>query len=72
MSAQIVDKWEEMRVLIEKIDLDIRKNAVKGNKSAGTRARKVLRELKSRASELVKLSLETDKARTAAKKAQSE
>ena len=64
--SDIIDTWEQLRVMVEMIDLDIRKNAVKGNKSAGTRARKDLRKLKSMASDLVKLSLESDKARKAA------
>jgi len=71
MSATI-EKWDEMRVLIEKIDLDVRKNAIKGNKSAGTRARKGLRELKKWASEVVKMSLADDKARKAASKTAKE
>ena len=55
-----LDKWEEMKILIESLELDIRKNA-SGNKSAGVRARKGLRVLKQKASELVKESLQSDK-----------
>jgi hypothetical protein len=65
--ADMIEKWEEIKVLVETIDLDLRKHAVKGNKSAGTRSRKSLRNLKRWAAELVKLSLETDKAAKAAK-----
>jgi hypothetical protein len=53
-------KWEELKVLMETIESDIIKN-VKGNKSAGVRARKGLRLLKTNASEIVKVSLATDK-----------
>ena len=53
-------KWEELKVLVESIEADIIKN-VKGNKSAGVRARKGLRLLKTNASEIVKVSLATDK-----------
>lgn len=53
-------KWKELKVLMESIEADIIKN-VKGNKSAGVRARKGLRLLKANASEIVKFSLATDK-----------
>ena len=55
-----LEKWEELKVLIESLELDVRKNA-NGNKSAGVRARKGLRLVKQQASELVKESLSTDK-----------
>ena len=55
-----LEKWEELKVLVESIEADIIKN-VKGNKSAGVRARKGLRLLKTNASEIVKVSLATDK-----------
>ena len=60
--SNIIDKWTEIRVLIESIDLDVHKNAG-GNASAGVRARKGLRLLKTQASELVKLTVERDKAK---------
>ena len=55
-----LDKWEELKVLIETLELDVRKNA-NGNKSAGVRARKGLRLVKQQASDLVKASLSSDK-----------
>ena len=55
-----LEKWEELKVLIESLELDVRKNA-NGNKSAGVRARKGLRLVKQQASDLVKESLSTDK-----------
>tara|TARA_R110000824_G_scaffold357562_3_gene545086 strand:- start:2577 stop:2756 length:180 start_codon:yes stop_codon:yes gene_type:complete len=55
-----LNKWEELKVLIETLELDVRKNA-NGNKSAGVRARKGLRLVKQRASDLVKESLSSDK-----------
>ena len=55
-----INKWEELKVLIESLELDVRKNA-NGNKSAGVRARKGLRLIKQQASDLVKESLATDK-----------
>ena len=59
-SEDLEQKWEELKVLVESIEADIIKN-VKGNKSAGVRARKGLRLLKTNASEIVKVSLATDK-----------
>ena len=56
----LIEKWSELKVLVESLELDIHKNA-SGNKSAGVRARKGLRLLKQSAAELVKESLSTDK-----------
>ena len=47
---------------MESIDLDVHKNA-NGNASAGVRARKGLRLLKTQAADLVKLTVELDKAK---------
>jgi hypothetical protein len=58
--SKILDKWEELKVLVESLELDVHKNA-RGNKSAGTRARKGLRLLKNAAGELVKTSLDVGK-----------
>ena len=59
--SELLNRWQELKVLIESLEQDIQKN-VGGNKSAGVRARKGLRLLKTNASEIVKISLETDKA----------
>lgn len=59
-------KWNEVKAVVESLELDVVKNA-NGTAAAGTRARKGLRTLKAKASELVKLTLETDKAKKAAK-----
>ena len=56
----LVDQWNEFKVLIESLEIEIHKNA-NGNKSAGVRARKGLRLAKKHASDLVKESLATDK-----------
>ena len=61
MSA-IIDKWNEVKVLIESLELDVHKNA-SGNASAGVRARRGLRALKSASAELVKLTILEEKAR---------
>ena len=58
--SQLKEKWEQLKVLIESLEVDIQKN-ISGNKSAGVRARKGLRLLKTNASEIVKTSLACDK-----------
>ena len=59
-NEELCEKWNELKVLVESIELDIQKNA-QGNKSAGVRARKGLRYLKTSASDIVKMSLSQDK-----------
>jgi len=56
----ILEKWNEIKVLIESLDLDVHKNA-DGNASAGVRARKGLRLLKNEAANLVKLTISQEK-----------
>ena len=56
-STNILENWEELKALVEEVELDVHKNA-HGNKSAGVRARRGLRELKTKAADLVKLTLE--------------
>jgi len=60
MANNMLDQWTELKVLVESLELDMHKNA-SGNKSAGVRARKGLRLLKKKSSDLVKTSLSTDK-----------
>tara|TARA_B100000282_G_scaffold293156_1_gene268015 strand:+ start:788 stop:988 length:201 start_codon:yes stop_codon:yes gene_type:complete len=60
-STSILENWEALKALVEEVELDVHKNA-HGNKSAGVRARRGLRELKSKAADLVKLTLEAQKA----------
>ena len=59
-NSNLLNSWQDLRVLIESLELDIHKNA-NGNKSAGVRARKGLRLLKQKSAELVKASLDSDK-----------
>ena len=56
LNEEFIDSFEELRVLIESLQKDVVKHA-KGNKSAGVRTRKGLREAKKIASEIVKSSL---------------
>jgi hypothetical protein len=58
--SNLLDEWKELKVLVESLELDMHKNA-SGNKSAGVRARKGLRLLKKKSSEIVKLSLASGK-----------
>lgn len=58
--SNIANKWQEIKTLIESLEVDVVKNA-NGNASAGVRARRGLRALKGEAAALVKLSLERDK-----------
>jgi len=60
MNEQIVQQYEEIKVMVESLQTDLVKNS-QGNKSAGVRARKGLRELKKLVSDLVKVSLNSDK-----------
>ena len=60
--SDILDQWNEIKVLIESLDLDVVKNA-NGNSSAGVRARRGLRLLKTKSADLVKVTIETDKTR---------
>lgn len=66
-NQDIVNCWEELKVLVEMIDLDIRKNA-RGNTSAGIRARKNLRSIKKHAADLVRKTVEEDRRRKKEKK----
>jgi hypothetical protein len=62
----VIDKWSELKKLVEELELDVVKNA-RGVAAAGVRARKGLRELKGLAAKLVKMTVETDKTSKATK-----
>ena len=59
-TSSILEQWEEIKVLVESLELDVHKSAG-GNKSAGVRVRKGLRTLKREATDLVRASLEASK-----------
>lgn len=59
-------KWDELKALVEALELDVQKNA-RGVAAAGVRARKGLRDLKAKAAELVKLTVEQDKSKKASR-----
>lgn len=60
LNESLLSQFEELKLLVETLQNDVVKNA-QGNKSAGIRARKGLREAKKLASTIVKTSLESDK-----------
>ena len=61
-SAEKIQKqYEELKELLLSIEVDLLKNLQKGNKAAGTRARKVLREVKKEAAAIVKAMIELEK-----------
>ena len=60
--STILEEWNEIKVLVESLEVDITKNAA-GNSSAGVRARRGLRLLKSKTADLVKKTIEEDKKR---------
>jgi hypothetical protein len=57
---QVTAKWNDIKALVEALELDVVKNA-RGVAAAGVRARKGLRTLKNKATELVKLTVGLDK-----------
>lgn len=62
MNERIVEAWDAIKRAVAEIDVDVLKNA-KGNASAGIRARKGLRALRNNLSELVKTTIEEEKAK---------
>ena len=58
--SNVVESYEKLRVMVESLELDVHKSA-RGNKSAGVRVRKGLRNLKREATDLVRASLESSK-----------
>ena len=64
---QVLVKWEEIKALFAGVEVDVLKNA-KGTAAAGVRARKGLRSLKAKVSDLVKTMVALDNANKASKK----
>jgi len=62
MADELTNKWTELKTLVESLELDVLKQA-NGNASAGVRARRGLRLLKNEVADLVRVSLDTEKAR---------
>ena len=62
VQGNILEAWSEVKALIGEAEVDVLKNA-NGNSAAGVRARRALRLLKGKTSELVKLTIAEEKAR---------
>jgi hypothetical protein len=60
MDSVVLEKWNELKSLVEALDNDVAKSS-KGVAAAGVRSRKGLRLLKTKAGELVKLTIELEK-----------
>lgn len=55
-NEKILEQWQRIKTLVEMTEQDVLKNA-KGNASAGVRARKGLRQLKTETHALVQLTV---------------
>ncbi len=60
--SNILEQWNEIKTLVESLELDVTKNA-SGNASAGVRARRGLRLLKSKSADLVKATIAEEKSK---------
>jgi len=56
----IQNQYEELKSLLLSIEVDLLKN-LNGNKSAGVRARKALRQVKKKATDLIKNTIAHEK-----------
>ena len=57
----IMAEWQEIKLIIQSLELDIAKNCIDNNLSAGKRARRGFRQIKKLSSSLTKLTLARDK-----------
>ena len=62
VQGNILEAWSEVKALIGEAEVDVLKNA-NGNSAAGVRARRALRLLKGKTSDLVKLTIAEEKGR---------
>ena len=58
----LLDQWNEIKLLVESLDSDVLKN-LKGNSSAGVRARRGLRLLKTKLNDFSKMTIQEEKKR---------
>jgi uncharacterized protein involved in exopolysaccharide biosynthesis len=59
-NEQIRNQYEDLKSLLISIEVDLLKN-LSGNKSAGVRARKALREVKKQATDIIKNTIALEK-----------
>ena len=62
MDSKLLEEWSELKVLVESLELDLHKHA-SGNSSAGVRARRGLRLLKTKSADLVKTTIAEEKSK---------
>lgn len=67
--SPVLSKWNELKSLVESLEADVEKNA-RGVAAAGVRTRKGLRQIQNCSKELVKLTIELEKAMKAEKSSQ--
>jgi len=65
--TDVLVNWDGVKATVTALEEDVVKNLVKGNASAGVRARKGLRALRGQLTLIVKQSMEAAKAARAAK-----
>ena len=65
--TDVLVNWDGVKATVTALEEDVVKNLVKGNASAGVRARKGLRGLRGQLTLIVKQSMEAAKAARAAK-----
>jgi hypothetical protein len=66
MQQDILERWEEIKIMVESVDVDVRKNS-KGVAAAGCRARRALRQLRKDIHIVIKQSIDQDKVKTEAR-----
>lgn len=69
--SDVKSMWEELKATVLAVELDVVKNA-EGNVSAGVRARRGLRMLRGKVSEMIKQLKAEDQAKKAERKASRE
>jgi hypothetical protein len=60
---EVKELWADLRLILEAMEKDLDKNLNKGNTAAGRRVRANLRDLKNKATELIREMVALDKAR---------
>lgn len=71
VSSKVFVVWKEFCQDVADLQRDVEKNCLKSNVSAGVRSRKGMRELRKKLTEMLKLSLEVDKAVVEARKTEN-
>ena len=68
---KVLNSWEELKELVKTVELDIAKNS-RGVVAAGVRARRGLRAVRDKATELIKLTISGDKEKKEEREAQDD